>query len=143
MPRPLQRLPITGQNSFRPGQDGYARFLHCFASVRSFVDQFTENNIAHCKSQRGQRNGAVTQLSDQIVVATTARNRPQFSLLIKNLKHRSGVISQTTNDSKIEPCEFLKIAMVESGNNRRHRFIFTQWVSCEVNYVFDLQSDCF
>src|SRR4030095_15368391 len=36
--------------------------LHRFARWRDFVDQFTKNDIAHCKTKRRQRKRAIAQL---------------------------------------------------------------------------------
>ena len=67
-----------------------------------FVDQFPEDDIAHGETERGQRDRAVAQLPDQVVVTSAARDGAKFSGTVEHLKHDSRIISKTADDSDID-----------------------------------------
>src|SRR5207247_1069719 len=76
--------------------------LYGFASVWRFVDQFPEDDIAHGETERGQRDRAVAQLPDQVVVTSAASDGAKFSGTVEHLKHDSRIISKTADDSDID-----------------------------------------
>src|SRR5438105_486737 len=52
--------------------DGGCQFR---ARGRALTQEFPENDVAHRETERWHRDGAVTELTDQLVVASAARNR--------------------------------------------------------------------
>ena len=90
--------------------------LHRFACSRDFVDQFAENDVAHCKTKRRHRNRAVAKLRDQIVVAPAAGDCPKLPGTIEHLEHDSGVIGKSTNDSHIDRHEIGEAASAQPIN---------------------------
>src|SRR5439155_21372131 len=91
-------------------------FLHRFACSRDFVDQFAENDVAHCKTKRRQRKRAIAELRNQIIVASAASDGAEFPGTIEHLEHDSGVIGKPTNDSHIEPQEIGETASTQTLN---------------------------
>ena len=92
------------------------RFLHRFACSRDFVDQFAENDIAHCKTKRRQRKRAIAQLRNQIIVTPAAGDGAKLPGTIEHLEHDSGVIGKPTNDSHIDRHEIGEAASAQPLN---------------------------
>ena len=70
----------------------------------------TENDIAHSEADRRQRDCAIAQLMNEVVVAAATRNRTEFSCPIKGLEDNAGIISEPAHDRKINFAEFCQAA---------------------------------
>src|SRR5262249_44226522 len=91
-------------------------FLHRFTWSRDFVDQFAQNDVAHCKTKRTQRERAIAQLRNEIIVAPAAADCAESPGAIERLKHDSGVIGKPTNDSHINRHEIGEAASAQPLN---------------------------
>lgn len=108
--------------------------FHLLFRRRDLVDQFAEHYVTHRKTDRGQGNGAVAQLVDQVVVTPAAGERSQFSAAIERFENNAGVVCKTANNPEIhldkigeaasskrfeETIEFLAASLaIEDSKNR-------------------------
>ncbi len=80
-------------------------------ACRCLPDQFTENDITHSEADRRQRDSAIAQLMNEVVVATATRNRTEFSCPIESLEDNAGIISEPAHDREIDFDEFCQAAL--------------------------------
>ena len=65
------------------------------------------------KPTAGERDCAIAQLMNQVVVAAAAGNRTEFSCPIESLENNAGIISEPAHDREIDFDEFCQAALRE------------------------------
>src|SRR5438093_845105 len=73
-----------------------------------------KDDIAHGKTDRRQRHGAVAKLRDQLIVTSAARDGAKFSRAVKHLKHDTGIISKSANDPDIDRHKICQATPIQS-----------------------------
>ena len=80
-------------------------------ACRRLLDQFTENDIAHREADGRQRDGAIAELMNEVVVATATGDRAELSRPIESLKNNAGIIGEPAHDREIDFDEFGQAAL--------------------------------
>jgi hypothetical protein len=82
-----------------------------------FADQFAENDIAHCKTDGRQRDGAAAELMNQVVVAAAASQGAQFAAAIEGLKNDARVIGEAAHYPEIDLHKLRQAANFQSSQD--------------------------
>jgi len=70
-------------------------------SGRSFIDELSQNDVAHGKTDRRQRKRPVAEMVDQIIVASAPGERAQLSATIERFEDSARVIGKAAHDSEV------------------------------------------
>jgi len=90
------------------------RLFHPRPRGRVPANKLTQDDIAHGKAKRGERDRVVAQLRHQVVVAAAAGDRPELTAAVERLENHTGVIGESADDAQIHFREWSEPALRET-----------------------------